>query len=139
MRRPLKQARYRLRSHPAITADLASLATYGCDIVAAVRSTPDDLVHGRELPEAAIDPPSTRTTTRSFSSRVPASARRQPTYGSPGPAASSTTTCQGPGLLRIQLRAKLRQRDALASLVRGPRSLRVVLLLSGLQLVVQRG
>lgn len=47
MRQPSRPARYRLRSHPAITGDAASLATYGGLVVAAARKTLDDLAHGR--------------------------------------------------------------------------------------------
>ena len=47
MRRAPKQARYRLRAHPAIPDDLAALAAYGLQVVAAARGALDDLAHGR--------------------------------------------------------------------------------------------
>jgi len=47
VRRPPKPARYRLRSHPAVTDDLAILAAFGPEVVAAARGTLEDLAHGR--------------------------------------------------------------------------------------------
>ena len=55
MSRSPRPARYRLRSHPAITADLAQLATYGAEAVAAARDTLDDLAHGRVTGKALGD------------------------------------------------------------------------------------
>lgn len=47
MRRPPKPPRYRLTTHPAVPNDLAVLAAYGSEVVAAVRGALDDLAHGR--------------------------------------------------------------------------------------------
>lgn len=50
-----KPARYRLVAHPDIPADLAVLATYGADVVAAARIALDDLAHGRITGKALGD------------------------------------------------------------------------------------
>ena len=47
MTRRAKPARYRLAAHPAIPGDLAALAAYGAEAVAAARAALDDLAHGR--------------------------------------------------------------------------------------------
>jgi hypothetical protein len=44
---PPKPVRYRLRLHAAVSGDLADLAAYGPEVVAAARSILDDLAHGR--------------------------------------------------------------------------------------------
>ncbi len=47
MTRRAKPARYRLSTHPGVADDLAALAAYGPQVVAAARATLDDLAHGR--------------------------------------------------------------------------------------------
>ena len=50
-----KPARYRLAAHPAVPADLAALAAYGPEVVAAARAILVDLAHGRVTGKALGD------------------------------------------------------------------------------------
>jgi len=47
--RPRKPPRYTVIPHPDATADVAALATYGLDVVAAAMAIADDLAHGRVI------------------------------------------------------------------------------------------
>lgn len=52
MTRRARPARYRLVAHPAIPDDLAELAAFGSEAVAAAREALDDLAHGRVIGKA---------------------------------------------------------------------------------------
>jgi hypothetical protein len=47
--RPPKPPRYTLIPHPGATADVAALAAYGTEVVAAAAGIADDLAHGRVI------------------------------------------------------------------------------------------
>jgi len=47
--RPRKPPRYTVTPHPDATADVATLATYGPEVVAAAVAIADDLAHGRVI------------------------------------------------------------------------------------------
>lgn len=49
MTRPRKPPRYTVIPHPDATADVATLATYGPEVVAAAGAIADDLAHGRVI------------------------------------------------------------------------------------------
>ena len=49
MTRPRKPPRYTVIPHPDATADVAALATYGLEVVAAAVAIADDLAHGRVI------------------------------------------------------------------------------------------
>lgn len=48
----MRPARYRIVAHPAIPDDLAELAGFGSEAVAAAREALDDLAHGRVIGKA---------------------------------------------------------------------------------------
>ena len=52
MTRPGKRPRYTVIPHPDATADVAALATYGLEVVAAAVAIADDLAHGRVIGKA---------------------------------------------------------------------------------------
>jgi hypothetical protein len=47
--RPRKPPRYTVIPHPDATADVAALATYGLEVIAAAVAIADDLAHGRVI------------------------------------------------------------------------------------------
>ena len=49
MTRPRKPPRYTVIPHPDATADVAALAAYGLEVVAAAVTIADDLAHGRVI------------------------------------------------------------------------------------------
>ena len=49
MTRPRKPPRYTVIPHPDATDDVAALATYGLEVVAAAVAIADDLAHGRVI------------------------------------------------------------------------------------------
>lgn len=49
MTRPGKPPRYTVIPHPDATADVAALATYGLEVIAAAVAIADDLAHGRVI------------------------------------------------------------------------------------------
>ena len=49
MTRPRKPPRYTVIPHPDATSDVAALAAYGLEVVAAAAAVADDLAHGRVI------------------------------------------------------------------------------------------